>query len=227
MTRDKRAGPARFGEVERTSFAQRAAASMREAILSGELRPGSQLVEAEIASEMKISRAPVREAVRTLEEEGLVERIPYKGAFVTNITREDIGEVYSLRAAVEAFSVQLATEKATADDLARLHDIVKQMRAAARQNDLDTVTELDLEFHNAICEIARHKLLLQFWHALEQKIRLILAMRHRLHREISEVVEMHRPLLEAIEKQDSKTASEVMKEHIVTSGEFIVRDWQE
>lgn len=216
-----------FEEVEHMSLAQRAAASMREAILAGDLPPGSQLVEGDIADHMNVSRAPVREAMRTLEEEGLVERIPYKGTFVTHITKDDIREVYSLRAVIEAFSVRLATERATLEDIRKLRDIVDEMRRVAKQNDLDSVTALDLKFHHAICEIARHKLLLQFWRGVEQKVRLILAMRHRLHREISEVVEMHEPLLEALRKGDSETAVQCMTDHIVASGEFIVEDWPE
>jgi len=219
-------GPAVFNEVERMSLAHRAAASMREAILSGELLPGAQIVEADIADQMKISRAPVREAIRVLEEEGLVRRVPYKGSFVTRISKRDILELYSLRSVIETFATRLAAQNATPEDLEKLRDIFTQMRQAAKKNDNNTVTDLDLLFHRTVCETARHELLFQWWSGMEQKIRLILAMRHRLHREISEVVDRHRPLLEALESKDSELAAQRMTEHIVASGELFMRYWQ-
>ena len=213
-----------FGEVEQLPLAQRAAASVREAILAGALAPGAQLVEADMAEQMKISRAPVREALRVLEEEGLVERIPYKGAFVTRLTQDDIRELYSLRSVIESYSARLAAGHASAESVAALESIVEEMMQAAEAGDLERVTELDLRFHRAVCELACHRLLLQVWHGLEQKIRLILAMRHRLHREIVDIVEMHRPLLAAIRAGDGETAARHMVEHIVSAGEFLLSD---
>jgi DNA-binding GntR family transcriptional regulator len=210
--------------VEQVPLAQRAAASVREAILSGGLAPGTQLVEAEMAEQMKISRAPVREALRVLEEEGLVERIPYKGAFVVRVTLEDIRELYSLRSVIEGYSARLAAGNASPEGVAVLESIVNDMMQAAGSGDLARVTELDLRFHRAVCEMASHRLLLQVWRGLEQKIRLILAMRHRLHREIRDIVEMHRPLLAAIRAGDGDAAAQHMVKHIVDAGEFLLSD---
>lgn len=214
-----------FNAVEQLPLSQHVVASIREAILSGKLQPGQQLIEAELAEAMKVSRAPIREALRHLEEESLIQRIPYKGAFVAQLTAQDIRELYSLRSAIEAFSARLAAEHATVADVATLEDILNRMQQAAQAKDQESVTALDLTFHRAVCQIAQHKLLLQVWNSLEQKVRLILSLRHRLHRDFRDVIPMHVPLLDAIRAHDGEAAARAMMEHIVTSGEFIVRDW--
>ena len=212
-------------EVARVSLSQQAADSIRDAILSGTLEPGTQLVEAELAEQMSISRAPIREAMRNLEEEGLVLRVPYRGVFVSHVSPADIQELYTLRSIIEVFAVRLAVERATDADFARLEAIVQAMQTAALTETLDQVSNLDMQFHRTLYEISGHKLLLQTWHGLEQKVRFIMALRHQgLYRRILQVVKTHQPLLEALRERNANLAVALIEEHILSSSRMYVEE---
>src|SRR5262249_17318576 len=121
--------------------------SVRQAILGGTLRPGSQINQVEVAGKLRVSRGPLREALRQLEEEGLVLNLPNKGTFVTEITTADIEEVYGIRALLESFAVRCAVERATEDELGELSAIVNEMHEAAEAADMARLRTLDLQFH--------------------------------------------------------------------------------
>ena len=101
---------------------------LRGAILSGQLAPGARIVEADIARQMAISRSPVREAVRKLEREGLVEYVPRRGTVVVGLSRDDVEDAYSLRAHLEAYAARLAAVGASEAQLAGLAEMLERMR---------------------------------------------------------------------------------------------------
>src|SRR5579884_3069963 len=116
--------------------------SIRSAIHTGLLKGGTPLVERRIAEEMGISRAPVREALRQLEEEGLVVNIPFKGWYVTEVTPKAMAEIVSLRKAIEGFAAERAIAEASAADLRDLQRLHADMERAAKKDDADELLEL-------------------------------------------------------------------------------------
>ncbi len=201
-------------------------AIIRDSILSGALRPGQQLVQAEIAAQMNISRAPVREALRHLEEEGLVESVPYRGTFVSRVTKRDIVELYSLRGALESMAARLVISRGRDQDVAQLESIVDRMREAADAGDQQALNIADVEFHTQLCVLSDHRHLIRSWKTSSNLIRRILSFRNRLSTP-HVVVDMHKPIVEAIRNRDAAAAQRAIEAHCIDSGEALAARWPE
>jgi len=133
--------------------------ALRAAILGGRLPPGARIVEADIARQMETSRSPIREAVRKLEHEGLVEYVPRRGTIVVGLSRADVADAYQLRAHLEAYGARLAATRATQAQLAGLLGLIERMRACAAAGDLEGLVAADVEFHRSVCHIIRGHIL--------------------------------------------------------------------
>jgi DNA-binding GntR family transcriptional regulator len=199
--------------------------SMRQAIVGGVLRPGEQINQVDVASRLRVSRAPVREALRQLEEEGLVLNLPHKGTFVTEITTSDIEEVYSVRRVLENFAIQRAIEQVSDDDLNALSEIVSEMAKAAEIPDASLLRDLDLQFHLTICKCAHHQLLLQLWKSIEVRVRRVVALRHGIYKDPRDIVGSHPDILKAIQAKDVERAANLMDIHIREAGELLLAAW--
>ena len=124
--------------------------ALKEAILTQKLHPGERLLESELAVELGVSRTPVREAIRRLEQENLVVMIPRKGAYVAGISLKDIHEVYEIRAALEALALELAAAYITDEELAELARQVSEEEAMTEDGRLNEIIFIDSSFHDLI-----------------------------------------------------------------------------
>jgi DNA-binding GntR family transcriptional regulator len=156
--------------VTQQTRSEEVAARLRDAIREGTLLPGARLIEAELAKSLAVSRIPVREAIQTLAEEGLVRKVPHYGTFVYSPTQGEIEEISSLREVLEYFVVERVIERWQAHHEMQLRQIVQQMRAAAVGRELQQVSELDYTFHRTLWEIAEHALLLEVTASLRARI---------------------------------------------------------
>lgn len=195
-------------------------AAIRAAILSGEIPPGSRLLEADLASRMGVSRAPVREAVRQLEQEGLVESFVHRGAVVIGLPEDEVEAIFEMRALIEGKAMERACIRATEADLARLVDCLVGMDAALARRDLDEVAELDLRFHGAIMEISGLSLLRRIWSSLDGLVRV--RSYQALEREtpesahfLEDSVASHERLIDALRQRKPLLAAERIREHIL------------
>lgn len=214
-----------FQQLDPKTLRDSVTGTIRRAILRGNLLPGEQVNQAQIAEKLGVSRGPVREALRQLEEEGLIQNIAYKGTFVTEITPEYIEELFSIRRVLEGFAVRRTVEVAQSDDLNTLRATVDGMREAVEVSDLDRSGELDLRFHYLICRSAHHNLLMQMWRSIESGLRLCLAHGHRVYEDPRDIVGTHPDILEAIEAKDADRAAELLDGHIREAGEAIYQSW--
>jgi len=192
----------RFAELNQLPLSQTIVEVIRTAIVTCRLAPGAPLNQVDLARELATSRGPVREALRQLEEEGLVVHVPYKGTFVARLTRRDVEEVCSLRSVLERFAARRVVERATDAEIASLGRLVEQMEAAVAHGDWDERDSLDLSFHTRICELADHRLLLQAWDRSALQLRRALTLRNRVGDDAPRLVSMHRELYEAIRDRD-------------------------
>ena len=213
-----------FPSLRQSTLRMSALTIIRDSILSGALRPGQQLVQAEIAAQMNVSRAPIREALRQLEEEGLVETIPYRGTFVSRVTRRDIRELYSLRGALESLAARLAIARCSVEDIVQLETIVARMSEAADSADYQALNAADVEFHTQLCVLSDHRHLLRMWRTNINLIRRILSFRNRLNTP-HVVVAMHTPILEAVRHRDEVAAQRAIEAHCIDSGEALASIW--
>lgn len=137
--------------------------ALRDAISSGALKPGQRIVEQDIAEELGVSRLPVREALRQLEYEGLLELIPHKGAVVATVSERDIRELFSLRDALETLAAGLVAQRASPGEVNQLQSIVDQMREQSERRDFERLFEIDTEFHTLLCTYSQHGRLVKHW----------------------------------------------------------------
>lgn len=146
--------------------------ALRTAILANEISAGSRLLEADVAEQMGVSRAPVREAIRHLEQEGLVEIFPHRGAVVVGLPEAEIDAIYELRAVIEGRAIAAAMDVVGEAELARLEALIDDMRTAIKAREIETIAEIDLQFHGLIVEWSGLTLLKHIWGSLDGLVRV-------------------------------------------------------
>lgn len=167
---------------------------LRAAILDGRVPPGGQLREAHIAADLGISRSPLREALTRLEEEGLVVRAPFRGAFVAEVSDEEIAEIASVRLLVEPYAGELAREALRGDGRSTLTEAVDALRTATARHDLPASIDAHLQFHRLFYDLSGHGVLRGLWNGWETKLRLYLTVDHRTYGDLSDLAAEHERL---------------------------------
>lgn len=195
---------------------------LRRSIITGALGPGQRLIESQIAKEMGISRAPVREAIRQLQQEGLVVNAPWRGPSVIAMTPEDIRHLYRVRIALENLALQLIIERNDDTIVAELDAIVRAIAEAADKDDLVAVVEQELLFHKTICERADNPLLARLYHSIIAQVRIGLALLNASYIDLHAVAPEHQPLIDAIQLGDVATATAAMHAHIWGTVEAVI-----
>jgi DNA-binding GntR family transcriptional regulator len=204
---------ATFAPLEHQKAPTAVLGQIRQAILSGALAAGAQLREAHIAEEMGISRSPVREALSRLEEEGLVEKVPFKGAFVASVSPETIAEIGALRYLLEPYAVSLAMPKLNDADWKNLRRILEQLdRSVGR----DPATEIEkhLAFHRYFYEKCGNDTLLSIWRGWESKLRLFFIVDHEAFKSSHEVASVHEDLIAVIQSGDEEAIRAAFAHHV-------------
>jgi len=202
-----------FKVEKRTTFKDRALSQIRDAIRKGWLKPGERLNEGKLANDMGISRFPIREAIRSLEKEGLVTTVPFKGTFVNELNEKDLDELYSLRLLLETHAIELLIKNITDEKIAELESILNDMQTGLTHEKEDLISE-DLKFHKKICELSNHGKLLEVWKNLSSQIRAFLAVEQYSHDNIDYLYDSHKVILDAIRAKDKPRAQKRLRENI-------------
>lgn len=203
--------PLDIAPIENVPLRVQVADQLRSAILSGRLRPGTGLVETALAEQMNVSRAPIREAIQILENDGLVETIAYKGKRVKPLTTREVGETYSLREVFEVMAVRRILDNGASLDTLQTH--CEEMTAAAEAGNFEALIAADEAFHHALIRLADHDLLLASWKNLYLRIHQIMALRNRDERNLAEVAGNHPPIVQAIADGDTDRAIKLISDH--------------
>lgn len=184
-------------------------------ILRGDIAPGTRLIEMEIAAQTGASQASVREALQSLERDGLVVRKGRTGTFVTEVEPEKMQDLLLVRLAVESAAVRRVVGSLGAEQIAELEALVEEMREAGRAGDVAAVVEHDMEFHRRICEWAEHPILLRVCMLLHAQLARFLVTHDRTHfPDLSLIADKHVPLVRALAGADPELAVEEMTRHI-------------
>jgi DNA-binding GntR family transcriptional regulator len=202
-----------FTRIEQRTVQQEVVDVIRQAIVDGKLELGQHLAEAALSEQMQVSRIPIREALRQLEQEGLVTRYNNRGCFVTDFSNEDVREVFSLRSSLECMSIEWAIPRITAEDIAVLRGMIGEQRRSAHTSDFAGLAQLDMRFHEYICIKAQHSRLLKEWYSLHAQCQMLLNRRFQALSDYTPetVSEDHTRILDAIERGDISTAIELTK----------------
>ena len=191
-----------------------------ERIVKGYYKPGARLVETQIARELGVSQAPVREALRDLESVGVVESFAFRGARVRNPTRAELLEAYPVRAALESLAASEAASRITDDQLDQLEDLIKQMEKAGAERDAHAQANANAQFHALIVEAAQNSTLGRLWAFLEPWARTYLTAA-RAGVDLNELAVRHRKILTPLRKRDSEAAASAMREHLLEAAEWL------
>jgi DNA-binding GntR family transcriptional regulator len=170
--------------------------ALREAIVEGRLAPGEAVVEAQLSRQLGVSRAPLREALRSLENEGLIVNVPWRGAFVAPLTERGVTELQAFRRLLEVFAAEQVLAQDVID-VSSLDDLVAEMERCAEAGDIDCMNEADVRFHTRIVEMSGNALLLDVWRSYVSPIRRALALRNRANSDLGSIVAMHQKLVAA------------------------------
>jgi phosphonate utilization transcriptional regulator len=211
-------GPAAIELVRQQSLTSLVQREIERRILAGELAPGAKLNEAELAMAMGVSRGPVREAFRALEQAGLVYTQKNRGVFVRQVSLEEADEIYEVRAALEAQIGRLAAKRITPAQLERLRGIVKRMHAVGRSRDADAYFPLNLEFHEVLADAAANRALAANYRRVVNELNLY--RRETLTRNLDIIpvsTQDHEAIVNAIAKGDAAAAERLLYDHVINS----------
>ena len=189
-------------------------------IVSHEYAPGARLVETRIAQELGVSQAPVREALRDLEQLGCIVHEPFRGCSVRAFSADELLEAFPVRAALEALAARLSAEHITEEELLQLADLLDTMRAAARRADAHDQSQANAAFHATIVRAARNATLERQWSLLEPFSRTYLTV-SQPGLDLLALSERHVPILDALRARDPDAAADAMHQHLMDAAELL------
>jgi len=194
-----------FSQAKSSTLRTTVTDMLRDAITSGKLKPGEHLKETELAEQMSVSRSPVREALRQLEQEDLIVAIPNQGCFVKTFSPKEIEEIFALRATLEtlAFERIVERDKLTPNDWEIIEEFLHKQRAAIEAQAFDLLTKYDMDFHEFLCEKSGFDRLVKMWRSLRSQIQMLFFQRFRLLPNIPQTVDTdHEEFLDALRNGD-------------------------
>ena len=213
-------------QIERGDLVDNVVHEITEAIVEGRLQPGHQLVETEVGQQLGVSRGPVREAIRRLEQMGVIEKIPYRGAFVTVLTTRDVKELHDLREPLEGLAARLVAEQNGPEAATVRGVIIEEMRAVDAAGDQSLMVSLDAGFHDTLVELSGHKLLQELWVTISVRLRTFLLLKQeRMYGTPEEAAALHEPIIAAIAQGDATRAEREARSHVAKAGRQHVIDW--
>lgn len=187
---------------------------VRERILKGEYRIGEKIKENQIATELKVSRTPIREAFKQLENEGLIDYIPNRGCFAKGFTRQDIEDIYAVRKALEVLAVEWAVSRIDDEQLAELQRQSDLMEFYTARKDSKRVLEINADFHDIIYNAAGSRFMAQVLRSYKEYIEQTRKVLYYEQDCLTDIFSEHREILEAIKRRDSAGAKAAMARHL-------------
>ncbi len=221
---DQRSAGSR-AEIANVPLGERIADQLREQILDGGLAPGAPLVEVALAAELGVSRAPVREALRILGLDGLVETVAYRGTTVRGLRRRDVADLHGIRTLHEGFAIRRIIEIGRHHDLGELRRCCDAMERVG--SDLRALNRVDGRFHRSLIELADHSLLSSFWRTIAMQVRQVMAMSNRRIADPAVIAVNHRRIVDAIAAGDADGAVKLVEHHVGDVIDMVLRDWSD
>ncbi len=206
-----------------TALYQEVAERLRQRIFAHELTPGTWIDEQKLAEQYGISRTPLREALKVLASEGLVELKPRRGCYVTEISRQDLDDIFPLMALLEGRSAAEAVRAAKPADIAELRGIHERLEAAAREGKIEAFFEANQEFHKRIQELANNRWLLSVIQDLRKVLKLSRLHSLSLEGRLQQSLDEHRAIMSAFEAKDVARTEKLMHDHLLSGREALAK----
>jgi DNA-binding GntR family transcriptional regulator len=197
--------------------------SLLKAIMAGRIGPGEHLVELILADQFQVSRVAVRDALRRLANDGVVEIVPNRGVFTIQLLRRDIDEIFSLRATLEGMAVRIIAERGRRSDFAILDEIVDEM--VGLKNDQIEITQLDTRFHRKLVSLSGHSRLRRVWDNLAAQISMVIYQSSTYYADSGNLDVRHRHLVQTMQAGDTETTVAEICAHIEGGKENLLLDF--
>lgn len=197
---------------------------LRMLIMTGKIKPGTRMMEIDLAESMGVSRTPVREAIRQLEKDNLVTIEPRKGAYVSDISPADLENMLVVREPLEGLATYLATEIIKKEDLLEIERVNNEYEAAMKSGDREKMITSDTKFHNMIIQNSHNKYLIGILQDLQEQVLRFRYIYFQSPKRAENVVEDHRAILEALKAQDAERARDYSVDHVVKLRESIAEE---
>lgn len=200
---------------------------LKKAIITGEIPAGERIVETDYADRLHISRTPLREALRKLERDGLVEYVMRRGVIVHAFTTEDVEQIYTIRNSLEMLTLPYIIENATAEDIASLRALLDRMDELDKKDDIETLSPLARQFHTQLTSISGKNRILRVIESQDEYIRRFSAMAIRQESRRAEARKEHHLLVDLVEQKDLPAFEALTNQHIERSKECCLAALQE
>lgn len=200
-----------------------AADLLREAIIRGELAPGTRLMLDELSQRYQVSMTPIREAFSLLESEGLIAQSPHRGAIVTELDREELLELYAIRGAVEELATLHGVPRLTDDDLAEMTNLLASLERFEEPR--DDFLDIDKQFHRVIYRAAGSRRWMETIETLWQRSRRYMLASTSASGAVSSLHADHREILLAARARDAARAAQAIRTHLKRSEERLLGEW--
>lgn len=197
--------------------------ALRNAIKRGILEPGERLMEVQLAEELGISRTPVREAIRKLEQEGYVIMMPRRGTYVSSVSVKDIKEIFEIRSALETLSAELATMRIEPEELEKLRTLLSEIEGHIQRKDIDKIVATDIEFHGLLYQVSRNERLVAIISNLMEQLARFRTLSMSYPGRLQETLAEHREMVEAIAAGDVDAARDAAERHMQQAEETLLK----
>ncbi|NMM03387.1 GntR family transcriptional regulator [Paraburkholderia sp. RP-4-7] len=210
-------------KVERQRLHDTVVQHIRRFIVEGVLEPGKRLNERELCETLGISRTPLREALKVLAAEGLIEISPNRGATVAKMSEAELRETFELMSGLEAFSGELAAERITAAELVEIKALHYAMRACRAQNDLAGYYSRNQAIHDRINEAARNSALRETYIAVNRRLQALRFRSNFQTQRWDSAIHDHDEMLKALEARDGKRLAEILRQHLLDKRDAVLQ----
>ncbi len=211
-------------QLKHTNIDHKVYEIITEKILSGVLAPGVRLTEEELATELGVSRTPVREAVKRLAQDELVELLPRRGMYVKKLSREDIAEIYEVRMGLEGLAISLAVKLIPDKELGKLSDELEFAKRELEAGRVDAWLAFDTDFHSLVVEHCGNRRLRTMLERLNNLVGYFRIHVARKSERAKQALEEHSRILAALKTRDQGQAEAAMRAHVQSARENILKD---
>ncbi len=209
-------------KFRKATYHMQVADMLRDMIMTGKLKEGDKINEGKLCSKMGISKTPLREALRVLSVEGLIELVPNRGSFVTKPTLEEITEMFDIMSLLEGFCARSACQKMSEDDFSQLEKFHAQLEENFELRNQEGYIRMNNEFHSYLQELAGNRTLNQIVSGLRKKILLYRFQSLNMRERFKNSIEEHRQLLDAFRQRDHEKAEMLMRVHLKNQASALV-----
>lgn len=208
--------------IPRQVLHQEVATRLRQRIVEGQIAPGAKLNERELSELLNVSRTPLREAIKMLAAEGLVELLPHRGAVAASLSEQDVADTFEVIAGLEGQSGELAAQRITPAELAEVQALHYEMMAAYTRRDLSTYYRLNAQIHTRINAAARNPVLTQTWCNVNARLQALRFRSNFDEAKWQRAVQEHERMVELLAARDAQALRQLLVQHLVHKREAVL-----